>query len=215
MSIKPGSRDALLVVDVQNDFLAGGSLPVPGGDAIIPILNRYIALFKRNRLPVFATRAWHPQRHASFAEQGGPWPPHCVAGTPGAAFPASLALPDDVIVVSKVANEQRDAYSGFQETDLDWRLRIAGVDRLFVGGMATDYCVLNTVRDALAHGFDVMLLLDAIRAINTRARDGDAAIAEMLARGALGVQLDDLEAGWERRPHPGNARARSSQGRPA
>ena len=126
MSIKPGSRDALLVVDVQNDFLAGGSLPVPGGDAIIPILNRYIALFKRNRLPVFATRAWHPQRHASFAEQGGPWPPHCVAGTPGAAFPASLALPDDVIVVSKVANEQRDAYSGFQETDLDWRLRIAG-----------------------------------------------------------------------------------------
>jgi nicotinamidase/pyrazinamidase len=179
-----GAGDALLVVDLQNDFLPGGSLAVPHGDAVIRPLNRLIDLFARRGLPVLATRDWHPPGHCSFREQGGPWPPHCVADTPGAAFAAALALPASATVVTKAASVAKDAYSGFDGTELDELLRAAGVRRLFVGGLATDYCVLNTVRDALAKGYGVQLLTDAIRPVEVEAGDGARAVAEMERVGA-------------------------------
>ena len=190
MTIQPG--DALLVVDVQRDFLPGGSLAVPSGDAVIPALNRYLALWRTRRLPVFATRDWHPAHHASFREQGGPWPPHCVAGTPGAAFDPALDLPPDAVVISKGDAADRDAYSGFQGTTLHERLRAAGVRRVFVGGLATDYCVLATVRDAEALGYGVRLLTDAIKAVDVHPGDGRRAEEEMLRLGAEPVRYERI-----------------------
>lgn len=178
------SGDALLVVDVQNDFLPGGSLAVPDGDAVVPVLNRCIALFSGKQLPVFASRDWHPPNHCSFRAQGGPWPPHCVAGSPGAAFASELALPPGSTVISKADTPERDAYSAFGGTDLAARLAAAKIKRLFVGGLATDYCVLNTVQDALALGFAVVLLTDAVRAVEVAPGDGARALAEMQSGGA-------------------------------
>lgn len=180
--------DALVVVDVQNDFLPGGSLAVPHGADVIAPLHAMIAAFQERQLPIFATRDWHPPNHCSFRAQGGPWPPHCVAGSPGGDFPSSLGLPVAAEVISKATTAETDAYSGFADTDLAERLRRAGVRRLFVGGVATDYCVLNTVRDARAAGFDVVILLDAVRAINANPGDGEHAVAEMLRLGAAAVQ---------------------------
>lgn len=180
----PRAGDALLLVDVQNDFLPGGSLAVPHGDEIIPPLNRLIQSFSRRSLPIFATRDWHPAQHCSFREQGGPWPPHCIAGTPGAAFPANLALPHDTAIVSKATTADQDAYSGFGDTELHYQLRAASAQRLFVAGLATDYCVLNTVRDAVAKGYEVLLLPDAIRAVDVQPGDGERAIDEMRQLGA-------------------------------
>jgi nicotinamidase/pyrazinamidase len=115
--------DALLVVDVQNDFLPGGSLAVPGGDEVIPVLNHYLATFEAHGLPTFATRDWHPSDHCSFQAQGGPWPVHCVAGTQGADFAPGLQLPSSTSVISKATSSERDACSGFEGTDLDSQLR--------------------------------------------------------------------------------------------
>lgn len=185
----PQAGDALLLVDVQNDFLPGGSLAVPCGDEVLPVLNRYIGGFMAQGLPVYATRDWHPARHCSFRAQGGPWPPHCIADTHGAAFAAGLRLPPDAAVISKATTEDQDAYSGFQGTDLDRRLRAANIRRLFVGGLATDYCVLNSVRDALRLVYTVMLLTDAIRAVDVQPGDGQRAEAEMVRLGAQGGGL--------------------------
>ena len=185
--------DALIIVDAQNDFLPGGSLAVPGADEIISILNRYLAIFIRRSLPIYATRDWHPPDHCSFKAQGGAWPAHCVAGTDGAAFAAALNLPADACVVSKAMTREQDAYSGFAGTSLARQLRSRGIRRLFIGGLATDYCVRNTVMDALASGFEVKLLIDAIRAVDLRAGDGKSAIDQMIERGAQALQLPDLE----------------------
>ena len=187
-SPSPGPGDALVIVDVQNDFLPGGSLAVPRGDQVIAPLNRWIARFAAAGLPVYATRDWHPVDHCSFAAQGGPWPPHCVAGTPGAEFADALGLPSDATVIGKATRQDADAYSGFAGTDLHERLRHAGVKRLFVGGLATDYCVLNTVRDALGLGYGVVLLTAAVRAVDVQPGDGDRALAEMIAAGAVAVE---------------------------
>lgn len=175
--------DALLVVDVQNDFMPGGALPVPEGDEVVPVLNRWIEAALQKGLPVFASRDWHPADHVSFAEQGGPWPPHCVQHTEGAAFHTDLYLPGDVIVVSKARTSDTDAYSAFDGTDLVEYLRSAGVRRLWVGGLALDYCVHASVMDALDLGLEVMLIPEASRAIadDTAAR----ARAEMRVAGAL------------------------------
>ncbi|GAO37513.1 nicotinamidase [Sulfuricella sp. T08] len=178
--------DALLLVDVQNDFLPGGSLAVLSGDHILPALTRCISLFRKAGLPIYASRDWHPADHCSFRGQGGPWPPHCIVGSHGAAFSDQLALPDDATIISKATRPDADAYSAFAATSLERRLRDAGIKRLFVGGLATDYCVLNTVRDALSLGFTVMLLLDGIRAVDVKPGDGQHALAEMIA---LGTQL--------------------------
>lgn len=190
----PAPGDALLIVDVQNDFLPGGSLAVPAGEQVVPVLNRALALFKDRALPVYATRDWHPANHCSFLAQGGIWPPHCIAGSEGAAFAPALALPPGAVVVSKATEAAKDAYSGFDGTSLAQQLRAARVERLFVGGLATDYCVLNTVKDALRQGFKVMLLLDAIRAVERHAGDGAAAIREMTALGAHPVRVSDWDA---------------------
>ena len=186
--------DALLVIDVQNDFIPGGSLAVPRGDEVVPALNRCIAAFSAAGLPVVATRDWHPADHCSFAARGGPWPVHCVAGTHGAEFVRGLALPAAATVISKDTERDRNTYSGFADTDLTQRLQAMGARRLFVGGLATDYCVLNTVRDALALGFDVMLLTDAVRAVDVHPGDGAKAQAEMIRLGAKPVTLDALGA---------------------
>lgn len=190
--LEPG--DALLVLDVQNDFLPGGSLAVAEGDAVVTPLNRMIDAFSARRLPVYATRDWHPPDHVSFKAQGGPWPPHCIAGTAGAAFPAALKLPERVTVISKATTPGQEAYSGFAATDLDQRLRAAGVRRLFVGGLTTDYCVLNSVRDALGLGYAVVLLADAIRAVDVVPGDGARAEREMIERGAVPATVEEVVA---------------------
>ena len=189
-----GSGDALIVVDVQNDFLPGGSLAVPHGDEVVPVLNRYAAAFAASKLPVYATRDWHPSNHCSFQAQGGPWPPHCVADSHGAAFAPGLKLPPQTVIVSKATTADKDAYSGFEGTDLDARLRSQGVTRVFVGGLATDYCVLNTVRDALRLGYQTFLLTDAIRAVNVKPDDGKNAETEMRRLGAGPFTLSLLAA---------------------
>lgn len=185
MTATIGEHDALLIVDVQRDFLPGGSLGVSGGDEVVPALNRYLELARLRHLPVFASRDWHPRNHCSFRAQGGPWPEHCVAGTPGAEFAPGLDLPRDAIVVDKAAGAGADAYSAFEGTHLAARLLELRVKRLLVGGLATDYCVLATVRDARKAGFEVLLLADAVRAVNARPGDGARAEREMRDAGAI------------------------------
>lgn len=193
MKIKLAAGDALIAVDVQNDFLPGGSLAVPGGDEVIPVLNRYIALFTGRGLPVFATRDWHTPDHCSFRQQGGVWPPHCVAGTAGAAFPAALALSEGAQVISKADTRLKDAYSGFEGTSLDSLLQSAGIRRVFVGGLATDYCVLNTVKDALRYGYQTLVIEDAVRAVNVQPGDGTRALEDMLRLGAVAIHFEEIE----------------------
>jgi nicotinamidase/pyrazinamidase len=187
---QPG--DALLIVDVQNDFLPGGSLAVPGGDRVVPVLNRYLLKFSMQNLPVYATRDWHPARHCSFSAQGGPWPQHCVAKTSGAAIAAGLHLPPATVIISKATTVQQDAYSGFEGTNLHRKLHAARIRRLFIGGLATDYCVLNTVRDALQLGYEVFLLADAIRAVDVQPGDGQRAEAEMIKLGAQRITVEKV-----------------------
>ena len=193
MAIRLGAGDALLAEDVQNDFLPGGKLAVDGGDAVVPALNRYLGLAKKLGLPVYASRDWHPAQHCSFAAQGGPWPEHCVAGSPGAQFAPGFNLPRDAIVIDKAVNPQLEAYSSFEGTELAALLRRAGVRRLLIGGLATDYCVLHTVHDALASGFEVLLLRDAIKAVNVNPADGARAESEMQRLGAQPVTFADFE----------------------
>ncbi|MDD5034559.1 MAG: nicotinamidase [Methylococcaceae bacterium] len=186
---QPLQGDALLVTDLQNDFLSGGSLAVTGSDELVPLINRYLDLFMARKLPVFATRDWHPEHHCSFRAQGGPWPPHCVAGTQGAEFSAELRLPPSVVIISKATAPEHDAYSSFLRTDLDRQLRDAGIRRLFICGLTTDYCVLNTTVDALQLGYQVFVLVDAVRAVDVQPGDGRHALEEMTALGAQGISL--------------------------
>lgn len=186
----PVRGDALLVVDVQEDFLPGGRLPVPHGNEVVAPLNRIIAAFSQAGLPIVATRDWHPPNHCSFIQQGGPWPVHCVAGSPGAAFAAGLRLPAKATIISKAMDSQQDAYSAFEGTGLAQWLRAANVGRVFVGGLATDYCVLQTVLDAQRLGFTAVLLQDAVRAVNVKPGDGEQALAQMLQSGATTRTVD-------------------------
>jgi nicotinamidase/pyrazinamidase len=182
-------KAALIIVDVQNDFCPGGSLPVAEGDKVVAVLNRHIEKFFSAGLPIFATRDWHPARTKHFNTDGGSWPPHCVQGTEGGKFHPALALPNSSVVVSKGMSFEADSYSGFEATDaagagLAERLRGIGVERIFVGGLATDYCVKFTVLDGLKEGFKVTLLEDAVRGVNLRPDDSDRAIDEMVRAGA-------------------------------
>ena len=155
------AQDALIIVDVQNDFCPGGALAVADGDAVVPILNRLAMHFGT----VVATQDWHPAAHSSFAAQGGPWPPHCIADTPGAEFHPDLDLAAIDLVVRKAMLTGQDAYSGFDGTNLAAQLRARGVQRVFVGGLALDYCVDATARDARAAGFATAVISDATRAV--------------------------------------------------
>lgn len=183
--------DALIVVDVQNDFCPGGALAVPEGEGVVPVLNR---LIRQGGVLVVATRDWHPPDHCSFQTQGGLWPVHCVAGTPGAAFHPDLDLTtSQPVIVSKAVTREREAYSDFQGTDLAATLRGRGIRRVFVGGLATDYCVKATALDARREGLEVFLLTDAIRAINVKPGDGEAALAEMRAAGVAPITSADID----------------------
>lgn len=186
------AKDALIIVDVQNDFCPGGALAVRGGDEVVPVLNRAIDKFSAAGLPIFATRDWHPAKTSHFKAYGGLWPVHCVQGTGGADFHPGLHLNKDVVVVSAGMLPTEEGYSGFQATDASGSglaevLRRKGVERLFVGGLATDYCVKHTVLDGLKEGFKVTLLVDAVRAVNLSPDDGERAIDEMTKAGATTV----------------------------
>lgn len=192
------SGDALLIVDVQNDFCPGGALPVPEGDRVVPVLNRYVGRFRSADRPVFASRDWHPAETRHFEARGGPWPAHCVAGTEGAAFHPDLDLPPEARVVSKGTDPADDGYSAFEaETETGTRLgdalREAGVSRIFVGGLATDYCVRATVLDAARAGLRPVLLLDAIRGIDVQPGDQARALDAMLRAGARTATLDTID----------------------
>lgn len=189
----PHPGDALIIVDLQQDFLPGGSLAVPHGDEVVDVLNRYIKRFDSASLPIFATRDWHPQNHCSFTDQGGPWPPHCIAQTQGASFAPELQLTPSTFIINKATTAAEDAYSGFQGTELDTLLKTQNIKRLFIGGLATDYCVLNSVLDALKLGYQVLLLSDAIRAVNIKPDDGKLAIGEMIKFGAVAITQEQLQ----------------------
>ena len=191
--MKLGPYDALIVVDVQRDFCPGGALAVPEGDRVVPVLNEYIALFQQRELPIIATRDWHPPDHVSFKEHGGIWPSHCVRDTEGAQFHPELKLPDSTIVISKATERDKEAYSGFEGTELERMLRDRNVRRVFVGGLATDYCVKSTVLDALNHRFTAFLLEDAVRGVDVNPGDSDRAIDEMLNAGAIIIALAEVQ----------------------
>ena len=190
--IKLSKNEALIIVDVQRDFCPGGALPVPEGDQVVPVLNEYIKLFKKANARIFATRDWHPPNHISFKMYGGPWTPHCIQQSEGAKFHPDLKLPDDTSIISKAMDPARESYSGFDGTTLADELKKDGVARVFVGGLATDYCVKQTVLDAIALGFGTVLLLDATRGINIKPENVKQAIDEMAAKGVEKVTLADF-----------------------
>ncbi len=189
------TKSALLIVDVQVDFCEGGSLAVPEADTIIPVLNRYIKLFTREQFPVFASRDWHPHQAKHFQQQGGQWPHHCVQDTEGAQFHPHLKLPTGAVILSKGTAPDEDSYSAFQTVDSRGKefnslLKKAGVKTLFVGGLATDFCVRWSVVDALTFGYTVELLQDAIKGVNIKSRDSEQAIQEMVRLGARTTTLE-------------------------
>jgi nicotinamidase/pyrazinamidase len=173
---------ALVIVDFQNDFCPGGALAVPDGDAIAGKLNELASSGDYDL--VVATRDWHPPDHGSFAEQGGPWPVHCVAGTPGAELHPALDRDPIDVVVDKGRDRDTEGYSGFEGTDLAARLREHGVDQVAVVGLATDYCVKNTALDALREGFAVTVDSTAVRGVEVHEGDSQRALDEVRAAGA-------------------------------
>lgn len=179
-------QDALLIVDVQRDFCAGGALEVPDGDAVVPVLNGWIARAVAGRAMVAATRDWHPANHISFREQGGMWPPHCVRGTAGAEFHPELKLPPSVRVFDKATSAEHECLSALAETApgclLD-ELIHRQIRRVWVGGLALDYCVQAVVYDALQAGFEVHLLAAATRAVQPL--QTPAVLAELEHAGAI------------------------------
>lgn len=192
--------DALIVVDVQNDFCPGGALPVPDGDRVVPVLNDYLARASAAGLRIYASRDWHPPRTAHFQAYGGTWPVHCVQGTPGAAFHPHLRLPANAAIITKGTSARDEGYSAFEGTlpdgrDLSTALRDAGVTRAYIGGLATDYCVRATVLAARSAGFAAVYLADASRPVELRPGDGERAIAEMVAAGATMSTLDVFHPG--------------------
>jgi nicotinamidase/pyrazinamidase len=190
MTENPRSTLALLIVDPQVDFCPGGALAVPQGDAIFPAVNEVAS-----RVPlVVASRDWHPADHCSFEARGGPWPPHCQAGTPGAEFHPALDRSHLAEVFSKGSDRDQEAYSAFDGTGLAEWLRSRHVRRLLVGGLATDYCVRASVLDARREGFEVAVLEDAIGAVEVHPGDGARALAEMRAAGAELSRSTDIDA---------------------
>ncbi len=192
------NNKALLIVDVQNDFCPGGALAVPEGDRVVPVLNQYADRFARAGQPVFASRDWHPQVTRHFKAQGGPWPPHCVAGTQGAAFHPQLKLPAAASVLTKGTDPEDDGYSAFEAEDphghgLADVLGGQHVGSLYVGGLATEYCVRASVLDGLKQGLDVVVLLDAVRGIDVQEGDVVRALDEMLRAGARTATLATID----------------------
>lgn len=183
-------NSCLIVVDVQNDFCPGGALGVKEGNQVVKALNVWIREFSQQGMPVVYTQDWHPEDHISFAANGGIWPPHCVQETRGAEFH------EDLLVQGRICQKgfvrDREAYSGFDGRldgpngpSLDQWLTEQGVARIYVGGLATDYCVKATVLDGLKHGYEVVVLKDGIRAVDVGRGDGQRAISQMADEGAI------------------------------
>ena len=182
------TKNALVIVDVQNDFCPGGALGVQDGDRIVPVLNKYIEKFAQAGLPIFFTRDWHPPRTTHFITDGGSWPPHCVQGSHGAEFHPKLQLGSHTVVLSKGMAVDEDSYSGFDAIDsrglsLGEVLRQSGINRVYLAGLATDYCVKHTALDGLKQGFQVVLLQDGIGGVNLQPEDSDRAVEAMLKAG--------------------------------
>ncbi|MEK6584323.1 MAG: isochorismatase family protein [Nitrospirota bacterium] len=189
------NNSAIIAVDIQNDFCPGGALPVPDGDAVVYSMNLYITKFSKMGLPVYFTRDWHPQNHISFKTNGGIWPEHCIQETYGAELHKKLLIPSRAVIISKGISPDNEGYSGFQGTDLDKRLKAKNIRQLFIGGLATDYCVRSTVLDALHAGFDVVFLSDASKGVDVNTGDSEQAIDEMLREGAVKVVYGDIR--WQ------------------
>jgi nicotinamidase/pyrazinamidase len=191
------SRAALLVVDVQRDFCPGGALAVPKDNLVVPALNRYLQLFARMGRPILASRDWHPPDSTHFRDFGGSWPAHCVQESEGARFHPELLLPEETVVISKGLTRWDEGYSALQGvtddgTTCSQLLRRMKVKRLYVGGLATDYCVKASVLDALKEGFQATLLTDAIQGVDLKPGDAERAVAEMVEAGAELATLDSI-----------------------
>jgi nicotinamidase/pyrazinamidase len=178
-----GKGDGLLVVDVQIDFCPGGALHIAEGDRVVPILNEWIQAAGAKRIPIYASRGYHPQRHISFKEQGGPWPPHCIQDTAGAKFHPALHLPDSTVIITKGVRFDQHQNSAFDQTGLAVQLRRDEIERLIIEGLALDVCVLATVLDALNAGFSVVVIEDGTRPVTPDG--GKEALARIKAAGAV------------------------------
>lgn len=192
-------RQALIVVDVQNDFCPGGALGVPQGDKVVPVLNKYMSKCRIKKIPIFATRDWHPSKTKHFKPFGGVWPEHCVQSTKGAKFHPKLRLPKNTVIISKGMNPNKDSYSAFdaineEGVSLFSLLRILRVQRVLIGGLATDYCVKFSALDALKKGFRVGLLVDAIKGVNIKPDDSYNAVKAILKKGAKKVSYKKFAA---------------------
>ena len=175
--------DALLVIDVQNDFCPGGALPIEHGDLVVDVMNQWIAAARKKGIPIFYSRDWHPRRHPSFVEYGGQWPPHCIQDTEGAAFRSDLILVQNADVISKGVRYDREQYSVFDQTGLAVQLKRDNVARLWVGGLALDVCVMIAVLDAIKLKFDVRVIRDATYPVTPEG--GRDALEKMKAAGAI------------------------------
>ncbi len=190
-------KKALLIVDVQNDFCPGGALGVPEGDKIVPYINKYIKIFSKKKLLIFATRDWHPIKTKHFKDFGGVWPVHCIQNTRGAQFYPKLRLPKETILLYKGIYPERDGYSAFEaenENGMSFLslLKRLGVQEIYISGLAIDYCVKFSTSDALKQGFKVKLLMDAVKGVNLRPNDSERAIKEMVKKGAKKITLKDI-----------------------
>lgn len=198
MQEKRRIKKALIIADVQNDFCPSGALAVPEGDKIVPVINRYIRLFRSAGLPVYITRDWHPPVTIHFREFGGTWPPHCVMGTKGAEFHPDLEVPGGALVLSKGDTPNADNYSAFDGHDEKGRmlenvLEDDGVTEIYVGGLATDYCVRQTALDALGKKFKVTVLLDAVKGVDLKPGDSERALKEIKEKGADSTEIDRID----------------------
>lgn len=181
--------DALVVVDVQNDFMPGGALGVPDGDRIYPALNPLTCRFRL----VVATQDWHPPNHVSFVEQGGPWPPHCVQMTPGADFHEGLDQAVVTVVVRKGHDPNTEQYSTFDKTGLGDMLKSRDFRRVFLAGLATEYCVHDSGIDAMKEGLEVVVLTDCIAGIDVNPGDSEKALGELADKGATVIDSAGLD----------------------
>ena len=189
MVIRLDRSCALVIIDVQNDFMPTGTLPVPDADKIVPVLKKYIDIFVSNKFYIFATRDWHPPNHISFKQRGGVWPMHCVKDTLGAEFHNDLKIPRSATIISKGTEADREAPSGFEGTDLGKKLEQNSIKCVLIGGVATDYSVKNTALDAIKFGLDVVLLEDAVRGI----KNSNGAVKEMQSRGVKIASISDIK----------------------
>ena len=190
-------RFALLIVDVQRDFCAGGALTVPDGDRVVAPLNRVSHRYTQAGQPVYLSRDWHPAASAHFVAHGGQWPVHCVANTPGARFHDDLFLPDDAVIITKGESPSADGYSAFDGqtpagVSFEHDLRQRRVTQLLVGGLATDYCVHQSVLDSRRAGFDVSVLTDAIAGVDLMRGDSERALKDMRTAGARFTTVSDI-----------------------